>query len=300
MNDRPAGDTPRRHILVTGANRGIGFATARALVRRGHAVVLTARDQAAGEAAVERLRRAHVAADVRMTVLDLASFASVRRCAAELASGPPFDAVIHNAGILVAAPGRRLTEDGIEECLQVHAVGPMLLTTLLVPHLARPGRFILVTSSLHAPGSHGEPVRFDFQDPNLDHGYTPDRAYKNAKLAQIWFALAWERRFGAAGLHADAVCPGFVPTTVAPNIKGLQRLLLRYVLPWMPFATSVGDAARIEADWALRDPAEPGGRYFDGHGVTAPSEDARDPAKAEAFWAMAERWIGRPIGIDGA
>ncbi|MEJ2679161.1 MAG: hypothetical protein P8174_08820, partial [Gemmatimonadota bacterium] len=68
----------------------------------------------------------------------------------------------------------------------------------------------------------------------------------------------------------------------------------------MPFATSVRDAARTESEWALRDPAEPGGRYFDGHGVTAPSEDARDSAKAEAFWAMAERWIGRPIGIDGA
>lgn len=287
-----------RRILITGGNRGIGYATAHELLRRGHAVTLAVRNPAAGQAATERLRRVHAGSDVRMAILDLASFAAVRRCAAELASGPPLDAVIHNAGILVAASDRRLTEDGIEECLQVHAVAPMLLTTLLAPHLARPGRIVLVTSSLHAPGSHGEQVRFDFDDPNLDHGYSPDRAYKNAKLAQIWFALEWERRFGAAGLHADAVCPGFVPTTVAANITGMQRLLLKYILPWMPFSTSVRNAAGIEADWALRGLGEPGGLYFDGRRVTAPSEDARDAAQAEAFWAMTEHWIGRRMGIE--
>ncbi len=285
-------------ILVTGGNRGIGYATARELLRRGHAVTLTARNAAAGQVAAERLRRARAGSDVRAALLDLASFASVRRCVSDLAAEAPFDAVIHNAGILVADRERRLTEDGIEECLQVHTVAPMLLTTLLSPRLARPARMILVTSSLHAPGSHGEAVRFDFDDPHLEHGYSPDRAYKNAKLAQIWFALEWERRFGVAGVHADAVCPGFVPKTVAPNIKGMRRFLLGHILPWMPFATSVDDAARIEADWALREPGEPGGRYFDGHTVTAPSIDARDTAKAERFWAMAERWIGRPVGLD--
>lgn len=296
MNESPARHTVRRSILITGANRGIGNATARELAHAGHAVTLTSRDPDAGRSAVDRLHREGASGDVRASVLDLASFASVRRCAAELAEGRPFDVVIHNAGIMVAAPGRRLTEDGIEECLQVHAVAPMLLTTLLGPRLARPCRIIMVTSSLHAPGSHGEPVDFEFDDPNLNRGYNPDRAYKNAKLAQIWLTRQWERRFGHAGLHADAVCPGFVPRTVAANIRGPRRLLLRYILPRMPFATSVEDAARIEANWALRDPGEPGGRYFDGHRTTAPSEDARDPEKATAFWEMVERWIGRPIG----
>jgi len=286
-----------RHILLTGGNRGIGYAAARELVRAGHAVTLTSRNAAAGRAAVERLRREHGQANLNAVVLDLASFDSIRRCAAELAERPPFDVLLHNAGILVPAPERRLTRDGIEEGLQVHAVGPMLLTTLLVPRLRSPGRLVLVTSSLHAPGTRGAQVAFDFEDPNLDRNYHPERAYKNAKLAQLWFALEWERRFGGAGLHADAVCPGFVPTTAAHSSKGMQRLLLQYVLPHMSFATSVVQAARVEAEWALRSPEDPGGRYFDGHTLTLPSEDARDAAKAQAFWALAERWIGRPIGL---
>ncbi len=291
---RPA--TSRRRVLITGANRGIGYATALELVRRGHDVVLTARDESAGRAAAARLRAARPGASVDAVALDLASFASIRGCAAGLAGSLPFDALIHNAGILVPGEERRLTSDGLEETLQVHAVGPMLLTTLLTPRLRRPARLVLVTSSLHEPGSHGAPVHFDFDDPQLERGYHRERAYKNAKLAQLWFALEWERRFGDAGLHADAVCPGFVPATVFRSARGLTRLLLRYVLPHMPFATSVEDAARIEAGWSLRDPGERGGRYFDGHRVKAPSPDARDPAKARAFWEMAQQWIGAPIG----
>lgn len=247
--------------------------------------------------AAERLRDMYGKAEVHTTVLDLASFAAIRRCAAELTTGQPFDVVIHNAGVLVPARERRLTKDGCEECLQVHAVGPMLLTALLMTKLHRPCRIVLVTSSLHAPGTHGAEVGFDFNDPHLEHGYHPDRAYKNAKLAQIWFALEWERRFGAVGIHADAVCPGFVPQTAVRNTQGVQRLLLKYFLPWMPFATSITQAARIEARWALRNPMDPGGKYFDGRIITAPSKDARDDTKALAFWTMAEGWIGQPIGV---
>ncbi len=291
----PRAAKSRRRVLITGANRGIGYATTLELVRRGHDVVLTARDEAAGRAAAARLRAAHPGAGVEAVGLDLASFASIRRCAGGLAGSPPFDVLIHNAGILVPGGERRLTADGLEETLQVHAVGPMLLTTLVAPRLCRPSRMILVTSSLHEPGSHGAPVRFDLDDPQLERGYHRERAYKNAKLAQIWFALEWERRFGGAGLHADAVCPGFVPATVVHSARGLTRLMLQYVLPHMPFATSVAEAARIEAGWALRHPAEPGGRYFDGRRVKPPSADARDEAKARAFWDMAETWIGVPI-----
>jgi NAD(P)-dependent dehydrogenase (short-subunit alcohol dehydrogenase family) len=286
---------PRR-ILITGANRGIGLATARELVRGGHSVTVTSRDVAAGQRAVDQLRAVNGNVDVCATVLDHGSFARVRQSATALAQLPPFDVVIHNAGILVAQPTRRLTVDGMEECLQSHALGPMLLTALLAPALPRPCRMITVGSSLHAPGTHGKEVGFDFADPNLERSYHPDRAYKNAKLAQLWFTLEFDRRFGGDGLRADAVCPGFIPETAVDRTIGLQRLLLKYVLPRMSFATSLSQAGKTLSQWALLELDSPGGRYFDGNQITAPSVEAQDLTKAREFWSLAERLIGHRLG----
>lgn len=293
--EQPTTERPRRRVLITGANRGIGLSTARELVRTGCAVVLTSRDEARGLAAAADLRADTPGADVDVRSLDLASFWSIRKLAADLLKGPPIDVLVHNAGVVIPSPERKMTEDGVEECLQVHTVGPMLLTSHLAPRLARPCRIVLVGSGLHAPGTHGREVHFDFDDPFLDRHYHPDRAYKNAKLAQLWFAFEWERRFGARGLHADVVCPGFVPLTAAASSHGLQRLLLEHVYPWLPFATTLEKAAHIEAEWALHDPGSPGGRYFDAHTIAQASADARDPEKAAAFWKLAETWIGEPL-----
>jgi NAD(P)-dependent dehydrogenase (short-subunit alcohol dehydrogenase family) len=279
-------------ILVTGANRGIGFATAKELALRGHRVFLTSRDRTAGQVAVDRIRAEMPGALIKADMLDLASFNSIRNYAARMTSDIRLDCIIHNAGVLIAAPERRLTEDGIEECLQVHTIGPMLLTALLRPYLSRPSRIIAVTSTLHAPGSRGAEVNFKLHDPNLDSGYHPERAYKNAKLAQLWFVLEWERRYGGKGWHADAVGPGFVPLTAVQSARGMARLLLKYVLPLTPLATSVGEAAAIEADWATRDPDAPGGLYTDRRNVLPASTDASDHMKAEAFWHLASHWIG--------
>ncbi len=296
--ERPTGATPRR-VLITGANRGIGLQTARELVKAGCAVTLTSRDEGKGLAAAGELMREAPGAEVGVRTLDLASFEAIRRFAAELPGAPLFDVLIHNAGVVVPPAERRMTPDGLEECLQVHTVGPMLLTALLAPKLARPCRIVLVGSGLHAPGTHGREVNFDFADPFMERDYNPDRAYKNAKLAQLWFALEWERRRGAEGLHVDVVCPGFVPETAAASSHGLQRLLLEHVYPWMPFASTLQRAARIEAEWALHDPGAPGGRYFDSRAVADPSADARDPEKARAFWRLAETWLGQPLSPPG-
>ena len=278
-------------VLVTGANRGIGRLAARELLRRGHRVVITARRAQDGEEVRDELADSVPGPRVEWRQLDLASFASVRALAEELGrAGRPLDVVVHNAGTLVPPEHRRLTGDGVEETLQVHAVGPYLLSRLLLPVLARPSRLVFITSSLHGPGSRGVSVRFRFEDPFLDLGYHPERAYKNAKLAQLWLMQEWERRYGRQGVHADAVCPGFVPVTASAKAQGGTRLLLRWVLPGMPFATTPRVAAAIEADWAERDPAAPGGEYFDGSKVTAPSADAQDPDKAAAFWSLLERW----------
>lgn len=298
MSDTHMSDVEPRHILITGATRGIGYATALRLLSAGHWVTITSRVRSRAEAAAGRLRRASGCDRVACCQVDLGSFADIREGASVLVQGRPLDVVMHNAGVIIASPERSVTVDGLEACLQCHAVGPMLLMACLARALPRPGRMIAVSSGLHAPKRRGAEVAFDFDDPNLANSYHPERAYKNAKLAQLWFVLEWERRFGALGLHADAVCPGFVPDTAAAQTSGFQRFALAHILPLMPFATTLERASQIEADWCLGPLDAPGGRYFGSGHVTAPSADASDPEKARRFWQLAEAWIGQEIGQE--
>lgn len=284
-----------RSILITGGNRGLGLAAAEQLARAGHRIILAVRDPAAGKRAAARLAAVSANGEPRVESLDLASFASTRACGLRLVeAGEAIEVVLHNAGILMAGP-RSVTGDGLERLLQVHAVAPLLLTHVLEPVLARPCRTVWVGSSLHKPGMRGAEVDFRFEDPNLQRNYDPQRAYKNSKLAQLWIARELERRWGPEGIHADAVCPGFVPRTVAANASGMQRLMLRYVLPLMPFATSVASGAR-ELTRLCEGPFDgPGGRYVKNGAAQSPSPDAMDDDKAARFWKLACRWADIPL-----
>jgi len=280
----------KRSILITGASRGLGLAAARVLASRGHSLTLATRSPEAHPALQAEFAGIGAQPRVRLECLDLASFASIRRFSAAMRErNERFDVILHNAGVIFAAPTQRLTEDGIEETLSVHAVGPLLLSHLLLPVLNRPARLVFVGSELHRPGRRfGPEVCFRFDDPNMDAHYHPRRAYKNSKLAQIWIAREWQRRHGGEGVHADVVCPGFVPTTAAARSSGLQRFVLGRIMPLMPFANSLEHGAQILVQWCERPFDAPGGQYFDGRRIVSPSADAMDEARAATFWAWAE------------
>lgn len=281
-----------RAFLITGANRGLGLALASWLAGRGHHVCLTARRAEALAEALRTVQRAHPSASLSSQVLELSSLAQVRQAADQLLHTGRRDLfLVHNAGVLSPPDARCLTEDRLEESLQVSAVAPWLLTRLLAPLLARPGRVLFVTSRLHAPGTFGGAVDFRAEDPNLDQGYHGGRAYKNGKLAQLWVARGIESRYGASGLHADAVCPGFIPVNAAASARGLGRWMLRWVMPLLPVATSLADATRALGA-RCEDPCEiPGPRYFEGTSPTHPSPDAQDPERAARFLDWADRVI---------
>ena len=280
---------PRR-ILITGANRGLGLAVARRLALQGHDLMITARTEIKARSVVRVIYKDRPEANVASRVLDLSSLSSVREVAESLVErGTPFDVVVHNAGMLFPKLERTLTDSGVEETLQVHAVAPLLLTRLLMPVLARPSRVWIVGSGLHYPGQRGPEVDFRFDDPNLDTRYVPERAYKNSKLAALWVAYELERRFGGDGIHADVVSPGFVPKTAAPGGRSwLQRVALDHILPRMPFATSIEDSSAGLATLYGETPLdEPGGRYFKNWAPTPSSEQSRDIEQAEQFWRWA-------------
>jgi NAD(P)-dependent dehydrogenase (short-subunit alcohol dehydrogenase family) len=289
-----APDAEPRHVVVTGGNRGIGYALVRAMIRRGDHVTFTARSRQRGEAALSQLSEEHPYGQVRLEICDVASAESIRGFAQNLlAQQRPIDALVHNAGVLRPPAARQLTPGGVEVALATNALGPMVITTALAAALAaaRASRVLILTSRLHQPGSRGTPVDFDFDDPNLERGYHRDRAYKNSKLAAIWVASELDQRLPAS-VTCNAICPGFVPSTAAAYTTSWQRLLLRYVLPRFSFTRTVDEAAE-DVIWALETNELDGigGHYILDRTLASPSPQAADPALARRFWDLAERLI---------
>ena len=141
-------DQAGRVAVVTGANTGIGFETARVLAARGAQVVLACRDEARAQEAAGRIIRRVPGATVDTVPCDLAALESVRKAASTLAArGPGIDLLVNNAGVMMTPYGR--TEDGFEQQFGVNHLGPFALTGLLLPSLlSRPGSRVVTVSSL--------------------------------------------------------------------------------------------------------------------------------------------------------
>jgi len=203
-------DLTGRTAVVTGASSGIGEVTAAELARHGAAVTLAVRDPARGDRSAERIRTIAPAADVQVSVLDLADLGSVRRFADDWSREHPegLDLLVNNAGVM-AVP-RRQTADGFELQLGTNHLGHFALTGRLLPALvARPrSRVVTVSSNAHRMG------RIHFDDLQGARRYGPWRAYAQSKLANLLFTAELDRRARAAGvgIRATAAHPGLSST----------------------------------------------------------------------------------------
>lgn len=277
-------DLSGRTMVVTGANSGIGFETSKALAGRGARVFLACRNVDRGREAQARIRAAHPGAETEVLPLDLASLASVRRFADRFPS-PRLDALVANAGLYDL--GHHLTEDGFERTVGVCHVGHFLLARLMRDRLlaAAPSRLVVVASDSHRG------ARLDLE--RLPAGPLPlvkgGGAYAQAKLLNVLFATEWERRYGADGLHAASLHPGFVATDIAG--RSLPARLAFALIK--PFARSAPRGAATSAWAAARAaPEDLGGRYYRDCEAVPPSAAAQDPASARRLWEATERWVG--------
>ena len=291
--------------IVTGSTRGIGFDTARKLAELGFHVIVTGRGQGAVDDAAKRLASAVEGAQVEGQPLDLASFADIRRFAdAFKARRLPLQLLVNNAGAMFGADRSgpqtpTLTADGLEATLQTNAVGPFLLTQLLLDALldSAPSRVVNVASRAHLPKSgYGAEVNWDWDNLKGERGYEAMRFYKNSKLATMWFTYELARRLEGKGVTVNAVCPGFVPATVGEHAKGFQRVLFKYVMPWMPGARTL-DQASQNTVFAATHPtygARSGAFIGEEREVTS-SEQAQSAAEARRFWEYACSVTGIPV-----
>ncbi|MFF4387504.1 oxidoreductase [Streptomyces sp. NPDC001552] len=228
-------DQSGRSAVVTGANSGIGYVTARELARRGASVVLACRSAARGRAAVIRLRAEVPGAQAAFMPLDLADLASVREFAAGYgARHASLDLLINNAGVMALPYGR--TADGFETQFGVNHLGHFALTGLLLPRLraAAPGaRIVNVSSGFHVLGrirpadagpSDAGPAGAGLADPGGEHGYRRWIAYGRSKTANLLFTHELSRRFTAAAspLTAVAAHPGYASSNLHSGASKLE------------------------------------------------------------------------------
>ncbi|MEV4349498.1 oxidoreductase [Actinoplanes sp. NPDC049596] len=206
-------DLSGRTAIVTGANSGVGLATARALATAGAHVVLAVRDLNKGRAAA-----ATIPGRTEVRRLDLADLAAVRAFADGWAG--PIDLLVNNAGVSV--PELRRTADGFEMQFGTNHLGPFALTNLLLPQIT--DRVVTVASQAERMG------RLDLDDPNNErHRYRQTAAYNRSKLANMLFTAELQRRLDAAGskVRALAAHPGLVRSEIYTDAGPMANLMVR-------------------------------------------------------------------------
>lgn len=288
-----------RTAVVTGANTGLGFETARVLATRGAQVVLACRNLGQAKEAAARIlsSRPHPAppVDVQAVRLNLASLASVREAAEEIGSAyGPVDLLINNAGVMMT-PYRR-TDDGFELQLGVNHLGHFALTGLLLGQmLGRAGsRVITVSSNGHKSG------RIDFDDLQSQRRYRRMAAYYQSKLANLMFTYELERRLEAAEAATIALAahPGTASTELVRHIPG--ALQAAYAATGGLFKQSAAMGA-LPTLRAATDPAARGGEYYGpggwaqmkGYPVRVSSNSrSHDEQAQRRLWAESERLTG--------
>ena len=233
-------DLRGRVYIVTGANSGSGFATAKQLAVQGAKVIGACRRVDAGKEALANL--GDIRGSVEIMKLDLASLASVRRFTeAFLAKYNRLDGLVNNAGVMHTSDGR--TEDGFETQIGINYLGHFLLTELLLDILeaSAPARIVNVSSVAHA-GMSGYYGEIDFEDLHFENKeYNAYQAYANSKLANVLHALDLARRLEGTGVSAFSVHPGWIRSNLAQGpIRFVQNVLLR------PFSGILGTMSWFE------------------------------------------------------
>lgn len=282
-------DMTGRNVVITGGNSGIGKATAEVLARLGARIVITSRNSDRGAEAVSHIRRASGNHAVDWVLLDLASLASVRSCAADLLNRLEHIHVLDlNAGGVLSR--RTETEDGFETQFQANHLGHFLFSQLLLNRLQQsaPARIVVLSSWGHTQARGG----LDFNDLQWRaRPYRGSFVYSATKLMNLYFTFELARRLAETRVTVNALHPGFVASGFA--MSGDTKWLRMGIMASRPFARSPQKGAAT-AIWLAASEEVRGvtGKYFVNCREKTPSAAARDPGAALRLWEMSEELAG--------
>lgn len=276
-------DLKGKRALITGANGGIGFATALGLAAGGAQVILACRDLFKAEEAKASILAKYPASQVDVLAVDLANLMNIRS-AAEVVKRlhPQLDILVNNAGLVSRT--RRETKDGFELTFGINHLGTFALTRALLPMVkeAPEGRIVTVSSALHYQG------RMNWDDLQYEsRPFKSWEAYNQSKLANVLMTKALARRLQGTRTSTFALHPGVVATDLT---RDYPRWAMKVV---NLFLLTPEKGARC----SLYLSTEPGlasqsGAYFEHCKAKKPAAAALSEADQERLWDLSERLTG--------
>ena len=267
-----ARDLEKRFIVITGANTGIGQATAEILAARGASVLLACRSEEKTRPVIDGIRAA--GGDADFLSLDLGSLASAREAGEKLAAaGRPIDVLINNAGV---AGQQGLTKDGFELHFGTNHLGHFLFTMKLAPVLkAGKARVVNVSSNSH------------YQAKGIDYAVIREKTrsitgmaeYEVSKLANVLFTRESSKHLGKDGVHSYALHPGVVASDAWRRIPWPIRPLIKVFMITNEQGAATSVMCAVSPDVASHD-----GRFYDHQKEREPSKPAQDDEAARVLW----------------
>jgi NAD(P)-dependent dehydrogenase (short-subunit alcohol dehydrogenase family) len=279
-------------VIVTGGNAGIGKATAIGLAAMGADLVITARNQQRGEAALADIQRRSGNDNVELLLADFASLSSIRGFVEEYKMNHDrLDVLVNNAGGLNTS--RSETLDGFETTFGVNHLGYFLVTNLLLDTLkaSAPSRIVSVSSR-----AHRRPKGMNFDDLNAEAGYSGMGmgVYGASKLANVLFAYELARRLEGTGVTSNCLHPGVVRSSFGQNNGGVISFVFKsfYTL-FTPFTKSNAQGAETSI-YLASSPEVEGvtGRYYVDSNEAPSSLASHDEEAARRLWEISEQMTG--------
>jgi dehydrogenase/reductase SDR family protein 12 len=239
-----------KHMLITGASAGLGYATALELARRGAELTLVMRDRQKAENTVAEIQRETGNPAIRYEIADLSLMSDVDALVKRMKKrGQPLDVLINNAGALFNP--RIETLEGLEQSFALLLLSPYRLTEGLKPLLAKASspRVINVVSG----GMYSQKLEVDaLQMPDTSE-YSGSTAYARQKRALMVLTQDWAKKWADEGIVVNAMHPGWADTPgvreALPQFRRLTKSVLRTAaegadtIVWLAVATEAGDVS---------------------------------------------------------